>query len=132
MDKRHGFILIPSALLCDGQPGMDDWEQMSSYLTNVQRSANWWIGDLLVYGEAQLGDEIYQALDQTLSLSHLQRCAKVSREFAFHQRMPEVSWTQHAMLLPFDGAIRAAVLERSKCEGWDSEQMKRYLQELRD
>jgi hypothetical protein len=132
VENDNGFLLIPSALLMESQPSLDQWEAMAARLCDYQRSMYWWIGDLLVYGEAQLGDDIYQCFDPSMSLSLVQRCAAVSREFTLAERHPELSWTQHQLVTKMAKPLRQAVLLRSLAEGWDTGQLRDHINLLKE
>ena len=131
MIRRDNFLLIPSALLLESPPSMDQWESMGSYLLSMQRSLYWWIGDMLVNGESQIGDDIYQAFDPSFSVSLIERCAAVSRAFPLGHRNTNLSWTHHQALLGFSEPIQRTALRKAEIEGWDTAQFKRYLQEIR-
>jgi hypothetical protein len=77
--RRDSFLLIPSALMLERLPKDEQWESMAEHLFTIQRSIYWWIGDFVLHGESQIGDDIYQALDPSFSLSLIERCVAVSK-----------------------------------------------------
>jgi len=129
MERDGDFLLLPSALLTCGHPDLDKWELMAEKLCSYQRSLYWWIGDIVVFGEAQMGDDIYQCFGPGMSSGLIDRCAKVSRAFAASERFPELSWSQHQLVSNMD--TRQDILNLSLCEGWDTDQLRAYLKEIK-
>jgi len=113
-------------------PTMDQWESMANFLLSMQRSLNWYIGDFVVNGEAQMGDDIYQAFDLGFSSSLIRRCAAVSREFPIGERNLNLSWTHHFLAMGLKKNVQATALTRAEMECWDTGQFRDYLRELSD
>lgn len=131
MIRRDNFLLIPSALMTDNLPTDDQWESMANHLFAMQRSIYWWIGDFVIQGEQQMGDDIYQYIDPSFSLSLIERCVAVARAFPVSQRNPNLSWTHHQSVMSLPPQIQRTALRKAEMEQWDSGQFKKYLQELR-
>jgi hypothetical protein len=129
---RDNFLLIPSCLLIEAPPEFEQWENMANYLLSVQRSLYWWIGDYIVYGEAHLGDDIYQAIDPSFSLRLIEQCAAVSRAFPLQDRHTSLSWSHHQCVLGLDPKIQQAALRKAEVEQWDTKAFKRYVSEFRN
>lgn len=129
--KHKNFVLAPSALLTTSPASIEDWTEISTVLCNIQRSVPWWLGDMLVLGEQTHGDDIYQALDETLSLDMLQRYAKVSREFPNTDRNATLSHSHHAQLASFPVGVRSALLARAELEGWNNDQLRKVVREIK-
>jgi hypothetical protein len=132
MERLGNFLLVPGALLMDTTPELNEWEDMADYLFRYQRWLYWMIGDFIIYGENAMGDDIYQCFEPGMSLSLMQRCAAVSRSFELDERYPELSWTQHQLVSKYPKPFREAVLQRSLAEGWDTGQLRDYLDSLKD
>jgi len=65
-------------------------------LTDLQRSINWWLGDLAIAAKAKLGSENYsQAFPVDTSPGLIQRCEAVARAYPPIDRNPLASWTSH-------------------------------------
>lgn len=125
------FALIESELKMLRIPEEDQWQEVSSELVQMQRSINWWLGDLIVYGEAQIGDEIYQYFPEDVSVSHLDRCAHVSRSYPSGERNPRVSWSHHYLASGLPISMRRAALYRAEMDMLNTSQFKTYLSELK-
>lgn len=125
------FLLIDAALLASRIPDDEDREEMASQLVRMQRYINWWLGDMVVYGEAQIGDDIYQAFPTDVSESLLSRCAAVSRAYTLDERNPQVSWTHHLLAMRLPKRVREMALGKAELEQWDTGAFKNYLSSLR-
>lgn len=125
------FVLIDSELKMTSIPEDEDWQEIASELVQIQRSINWWLGDLLVYGEAQIGDEIYQYFPEETSANHLDRCASVSRAYPSGERNPRVTWTHHQLAMNLPSEVRRAALYRAEVEGMDTGKFRSYLTDVR-
>lgn len=131
-EKASKFVLSPSQLALTGPATIEEWEALGVKLCNLQRSVNWWVGDMLVMGEANHGDDIYQAFDPTMSLQNVERCAKVCREFPPSERNATLSFTHHQILVGLPRSIQKAMLGRAEAEQWDTDQMRRAVRDIRD
>ena len=126
------FVKIQSALIKTSIPEEEDWQQAVDDLISTQRSINWWLGDLIVYGEAQIGDEIYQYFPIDVSEGLLSRCANVSRAFPIGTRNERLSWTHHYEAMRLNSEWRSAALCRAEQEQMDTGAFKTYVSELKD
>lgn len=125
------FVKIQSALVKTSIPDDDDWQEIADDLVNTQRSINWWLGDLIAYGEAQIGDEIYQYFPTDVSESMLTRCANVSRAYPIGQRHETLSWTHHYEAMRLNPEWRKAALVRAELEQMDTGAFKAYVSKLK-
>lgn len=65
-------------------------------LTELQRSINWWLGDLALAAKEKLGSENYsQAFPSDTSPGLIQRCEAVARAYPKDDRNHLASWTIH-------------------------------------
>jgi hypothetical protein len=97
---------LPGRLREDGYdipPGLpfERWQEIGATLQQMHRSINWWIGDWLRYGEANYGEDAYQAVklatgrgDESLS-----QVTWVAARFPAGTRVPELSWSHHRAVL---------------------------------
>lgn len=124
------FKLQPCFLQMDAPATVHEWSEVSTTICNLQRSVNWWIGDMMVYGLAQLGDDFYQAIDETFSQDLLARCEKVSRFWIPDDRAFTVSWSHHQLLTGYNLGIAKAILHRAEEERWNTQQLRAYLRDV--
>lgn len=125
------FLLIDGGLMFSNIPDEAEWEPMASELIRMQRHINWWLGDFIVKGEAQVGDDIYQAFDEDVSVSMLERCAAVSRAYPLDDRNPSISWSHHYMAMNLPPTIRSMALRKAEVEGMNTGEFKSYLSQLK-
>ena len=124
-------ILLPTQLAFNQLPSLTDWALLATDLGNKQRYLPWWLGDMLVAGEQQMGDEIYQAFSDELSIDMLQRYAKVCREFDPKRRNAALSFSSHQLLCGLEQPIQDAMLARGERERWRTDDMRRAVRELK-
>lgn len=73
--------------------GLEAWGRD---LIELQKSINWWIGDLALDANAKLGSENYsQAFPVDTSPGLVQRCEAVARAYPPKNRNPAASWHIH-------------------------------------
>lgn len=90
MSKMQPLYLDTTGMTVEGM------EQWGRDLTDLQRSINWWIGDLALAAKARLGGDNYsQVFPTEVSPGLIQRCEAVSRAYAPQERHPLASWTIH-------------------------------------
>src|SRR5690606_31759724 len=59
------FRLLPTGIEVLGDASFEEWGAALSDLTRVQGNIQWWIGDMLAYGEARYGEKYVQAVEAT-------------------------------------------------------------------
>jgi 5'-3' exonuclease len=85
----------PLALDTSGM-SVQDMENWGCGLTDLQKSINWWIGDLARAARAKLGDDNYsQAFPPDTSPGLIQRCEAVARAYPEAERNPLATWSIH-------------------------------------
>lgn len=114
------FTLSPSMLMVNGYEDIEKWEASARIVFGMQRSVNWWIGDMFVYGEQRFGDDIYQIADHTVSEDLVGRCIAVSREFPPTERHMTLSWTHHQAVMGLAKPLQKAMLNKAEENGWDT------------
>ena len=126
------FTLAPNMLVVNGIDPIADWEKSTKVVLMLQRSVNWWIGDIIVYGEQRFGDDIYQVFDPDyVSESLLERCVWMSRQYKPQDRNPSLSWTHHKEVASFPHAVRMAILAKAAMNNWGTTEIREYAKRLR-
>lgn len=125
------FTLAPARLVVNGHKSLEEWEQSARVLFDIQRSVYWWIGDMIVFGEQQFGDELYQVADDTVSVDMINRCVSVSREFPPNERHQALSWTHHQLVVPYKKPMQQALLKKAEDNKWSTQQFREYLSRVR-
>jgi hypothetical protein len=73
------------------------WEHLGVQLQELAWSYQWYLGDWLLYGEHNYGEEAYQAVqaDSGLALSTLQKAAWVCQSIPLPRRVAELTFSHH-------------------------------------
>lgn len=130
--KIHPFLLLPGALSVE-VCSLEEWEHAAAQLVNMQKWVPWWLGDMVVFGEAQWGDEFWQTVPMDASLSLLERCAGVARKYPHGERFPCLSWTHHVVALRIkDRVARRSMLRYAEREQLSGEEFREFLMEKFD
>ncbi len=128
--KIGPFLLLPAALSTEIS-SIDEWESGVEQLVAMQRNVPWWLGDMVVQGEARFGDDFWQAVPLNASLSLLERCASVSRKYPPAERFISLSWTHHVIALRVkDPIARRSVLRHAEREQLDGDSFREFITEI--
>ncbi len=127
--KVGPFLLLPAAL--SAEPGsLSEWEYGAAQLVDMQKYVPWWLGDMVVFGEARWGDDFWQSIPLDASLSLLERCASVSRKYKPADRVSSLSWTHHVVALRVkDEVARRSVLRHAERGCLSGEEFREFLME---
>ena len=127
--KFGPFVCLPGSLAVVGIDGVDSWELHAQELFNMQKNVPWWLGDLVVFGEARFGDDFWQTVPEDIDLSMLQRFAKVASLMPPADRIPELSWTHHSIALKIkDTNLRNAALQMALKKCMDTKEFGKYIE----
>lgn len=130
--KFGAFSLLPAQLVVEPSD-VEGWESGMEALVFLQRHIPWYLGDAVVYGEAQMGDEFWNSVPFDASLSLLERCASVSRKYPPEDRFPSLSWTHHVVALKVkDPVARRSVLRHAERSDFDCDEFRKFLAESID
>jgi hypothetical protein len=91
--------LTPTAYVIQGNVPFGEWVQHGRRLGVIGRSAGWWIGDWLSYGNARYGDRYARASRITgYDAQTLMNMVYVASRFEPSRRREGLSWSHHAEL----------------------------------
>lgn len=121
------FSLFPCEARIEGRPAIEEWIGPLQFAIWTQRASPWWIGDLLIAGDARFGEAFSQACEGIISAESLQRYESIARRVPPKNRRASLSWSTHAMVARLPVADQPAVLDLTEKEGWTSEQLRKYL-----
>lgn len=109
--RRFGsFVITPNGLDLQGEPVQADWQQVGSYLFQMQGSIQWLIGDWLIYGEKlKWGDIKKIAEENEYNYTSLRMYAHVSRSLFI--RINNLSWNHHLLVASKTGEEQEAMLQ---------------------
>lgn len=131
--KFGPFILLPAQLAIEVGPDLLQWEKHAAELVSLQRYIPWWLGDLVNYGEAQWGDDFWQALPLNTSESMMTRYASVARQYKPHERFTDLSFTHHTTALRAKNlVIRRSLLRAASQNQMNNESFRIYVKDMFD
>lgn len=107
----------------------DTWAQLGVFFGRVHRSAKWWIGDWLNFGEGAFGERYAQAADSTgLTIAYLQNIAWVARNVLPSRRRDGVSFSSHAEVASLPPDSQTRWLDEAIKSDWSSRDLRRAIQ----
>lgn len=123
------FLFTPTQAVIRGVTSVEEWQAPLDRALRMQRSSPWWIGDMLVYGESQYGDEIWQSVHDTASFDMLQRFMAVSKAIPPSRRNSNLSWSHHREVMKLAPALQVVCLRKAEAEGWNTQELRKYVQQ---
>jgi hypothetical protein len=114
LQLMEGFLSLgPEATLESVEPAAD-------VLFLMHRNVNWWIGDLVNFGEARWGDDIWQAIPDTVSERFIGRVVAHAKKYRPTERVIGASWTMHSMVAKLHPDDRRRLLRQAVDERMDT------------
>lgn len=123
------FTLTAQGLRMSRQPTIEEWEELGKVLSSMRKMVDWWLGDMVNFGEAQRGDDIYQAFDEGVSMSLLDRARFTARAFPPGERH-HLSFTHHNIVANLDPQIRNSLLRLAASNHWSVEKLREEAREM--
>jgi hypothetical protein len=118
----------------------DKWMAFGRFLGNVNRSARWWIGDWLIFGEDAFGQVAAQAVEATTAerydeaervtgLAHdtLLNIVRVCAGIPKGRRRPELSFSTHEPVVALEPDEQTHWLQRAIDEGWTRSELREEI-----
>lgn len=112
----------------EGREAFETWTQLGVFFGRVHRSAKWWIGDWLNFGEGAFGERYAQAHDATgLTIAYLQNIAWVARNVLPSRRRDGISFSLHAEVASLPPDAQTLWLDRAIKNDWSTRDLRREL-----
>lgn len=124
------FQFQPSSVVISGKPPLNEWAGPLQFALWCQRASPWWIGDMLIAGDAQFGESFSQACEGLVSADQLQRYESVARRVPSHVRNDQLSWSAHAAVARLPHTMQKSMLDAALKNGWTSEVLRKKVREL--
>ena len=128
--KLGALTLMDGYLLIDADAEVESLEPEVEKLFFMQRNINWWLGDLINFGEARWGDDIWQTIPEGTSESMLGRFVAGCRKIKPTDRVPGASWTMHSICAKVEPTLRKALLNHGAAEGMETEEFREYIKRM--
>jgi len=120
--------LTLQALVLTEEISFDRFEALCRYVGTIHDSSNWWIGDLLVYGERMYGEEVHQAIEATgKSPDMIMRCVVTATRIPPGRRHANLSWSHHREVAYLEPDDQDKWLEEAEGNGWTRRQMAEHI-----
>lgn len=125
-----GVELTETSINFSAELDYDDWIQFVEQLVRVEASVQWWIGDMLVYGEQLYGERYTQAMNLTGKAPGTVAnwewvCSRIPRS----RRRSDVPFTLHYEVAGLAPEDQAAWLQAAAEEGWSKTDLRRALRD---
>jgi hypothetical protein len=124
------FQFLPSSVKVNGKPEIDEWIGPFQFALWCQRASPWWIGDMLLAGDAQFGEDFSQACEGLISGDQLQRYESIARRVPPSNRRHNLSWSAHAAVARLSYSDQKRMLLEAERRGWTSEELRKKAREL--
>lgn len=124
------MTLMDGYLLLGPEADVETLESHAQKLFFMQKNINWWIGDLVNFGEARWGDELWQAIPEGVSETMIGRFVAMSRKVKPLDRVPSASWTMHSISAKVESNLRKALLNHAVSEGMETDEFREYLKRI--
>lgn len=124
------LTLLDGYLILGADAEVESLEADAAKLFFMQRNINWWIGDLINFGEARWGDEIWQVVPEGTSESMIGRFVAHSKRIKPTDRVPGASWTMHSISAKVEPTLRRALLSHAVIEGMETDEFREYLKKM--
>ena len=122
------FDFLPTAVRVQDRPQLTEWEGPLQFALWCQRASPWWIGDLLIAGDAAFGEAFSQVCEGFISGDQLQRYESVARRVPAKNRRENLSWSAHAVVARLSSENQRQLLNQAEERGWTSEELRRTVQ----
>jgi hypothetical protein len=94
-----------------------EWVEQGHRIGMMGRSAGWWIGDWLRYGNAKYGEKYARAMKITgYDAQTLMNMVWVSSRVEISRRRENLSWSHHAEAAPLDLLTQERLLNHAEAE----------------
>ncbi|QFR02865.1 DUF1016 domain-containing protein [Streptomyces phaeolivaceus] len=112
---------------------IEAWRNLGQQICAISNSSAWWLGDWLLYGQAEYPDRYKHAIAQTsLDYQTLRNYAWVARRFAPSRRRAALSFQHHAEVAGLPEEERDPWLSRAVEHGWSRNELRRQVRASRE
>ena len=125
------FALLPSQLSIVKHAPIEEWEEAAQVVFGMQKWAPFWIGDMVLFGEARFGDEFWQVPPMDASRNSIDRFVGVTGKIKPEDRAKTLSFTHHMTAMRIkEPSVRAALLRRAESQMMDTEEFSQLVRSM--
>jgi hypothetical protein len=108
------------------------WQDLGKQIHTVADSSAWWLGDWLLYGQAQYPNRYKHAIKETsLDYQTLRNYAWVARRFTPDRRRAKLSFQHHAEAASLPDEEQDSWLSKAEQHGWSRNELRRRIRQPR-
>jgi hypothetical protein len=130
-DKSADYTLTESSLhITDERMGPDRWLAVLEAVVPENSTRQWYIGDLLAFGEKKFGEQSYELAAEALGYEHpgsLRNLVYISRAVPPEVREPSLSHKVHRVVAKMDVDDQRQWLKAAVENGWKSTELQRQI-----
>ncbi|MFB9968296.1 LmbU family transcriptional regulator [Sinosporangium siamense] len=105
-----------------------EWSRLGRQIFIISDSSAWWLGDWLIYGQAQYPDRYKRAVAETsLDYQTLRNYAWVARQFSVPRRRDKLSFQHHAEVASLPEAEQESWLNKAERFKWSRNELRRRI-----
>ena len=100
---------------------------------HMKRNAHFWLGELLVEMEKKAGTKMWNYIhleDLGFKTSEINRLMKVAEEVPAKNRLPDLSWSHHAVVSRLPSHMQKDALEKARNLGLTSGETRSLVNEM--
>lgn len=123
-----GFRLTATGAVRVGKPTQEQWSAAMHWVLRCASASMFWLGDLLVMGEATYGDLASQE-DGDGKYAHqtLENARYVAGKIPISRRREPISFAHHAVVASLEPAEQDHWLKKAEDEGWSEKELRKQL-----
>ncbi|WP_326958638.1 MULTISPECIES: LmbU family transcriptional regulator [unclassified Amycolatopsis] len=127
-----GMLTRRTSLNLPPQIPLDEWSRIGHEIFVISESSTWWLGDWLIYGQAQYPDRYMHAIAKTsLDYQTLRNYAWVARRYSVTRRRPALSFQHHAELASLPEEQQENWLDRAEKFSWSRNELRNRVRASR-
>lgn len=119
---QEHISLTATSLTVHGLMSFDDYEARLNDLRDMEGSLQWWVGDLINWGEHAFGEKYAQAVDET-EAETWRKYANIAARYPSGTRIPILSWSHHREVAYINEPHRSKLLQNAAELEWSVKEL---------
>jgi hypothetical protein len=123
-------LVSPVSLELPQGVSIEAWSALLPRVDFIKNATNWWLGDLILYGEAAYGELHSQYLpEDTASISAYKTARWVASRIESERRRPALSWSHHREVAPLEHEAQEQLLDLALAENLSVHALRKLIKE---
>lgn len=129
----QGDLFQPTGLTLPEGWSFDRWAAFGhDVLTPMAKGLQWWVGDWLLYGERNYGEQYAEAMNVTgLDYGTVANYQWVAGAVPFSLRKESLTWSHHFNVAGLEPKSQKDWLDRAEKEGWSSNELRQAIRDAK-